>query len=82
MVFKPTYLQNISGFLYPDNGPELTGHKEESTGRMADKELIKRKLHECIDPINPEGHPSEVVNIAIGQSAQDNVNLDKAVKLG
>ena len=82
MVFKPTHLQNLSDFLYPDNEPELTGHKEESTGRMADKESIKRKLQECIDPMNPEGHPSEVVDIAIGQSAQDNVNVDKAVELG
>ena len=34
------------------------------------------------NPMNPEGHPPEVVDIAIGQSAQDNVNVDKAVELG
>ena len=32
--------------------------------------------------MNPEGHPPEVVNIAIGKIAQDNVNVDKAVELG
>ena len=32
--------------------------------------------------MNPEGHPSEVVNIAIGKIAQDNVKVDKAVELG
>ena len=49
---------------------------------MADRKLVKRKLQECIDPMYPEGTPPEVVNIAIGQIAQDNVNVDKAVKLG
>ena len=68
--------------FYPDNDAELTGRKEESKGRMAARELIKRKLQECIDPMNPKGHPPEVVNIAIGQIAQDNVNVNKAVKLG
>ena len=76
MVFKPTYLQDLSSFLYPDNDTELTGHKEESKGRMAGRKLIKRKLQECIDPMNPEGHPPEV-----GQIAQDNVNVGKAVEL-
>ena len=42
----------------------------------------KRKLQECIDLMNPEGHPPEVVNIAFGKIAQDNVNVDKAVELG
>ena len=32
--------------------------------------------------MNPEGHPPEVVNLVIGQIAQDNVNVDKAVELG
>ena len=32
--------------------------------------------------MNPDGHPLEVVNIAIGKIAQDNVNEDKAVELG
>ena len=32
--------------------------------------------------MNPDGHPSEVVNIAIGKIAQDNVNVDKAVEIG
>ena len=82
MVFKPTYLQGLSSFLCPDNDIELTGHKEESNGRMADREWIKMKLQECIDPMNPEGHPPKVVNIAIGQIAQDNVYVDKAVELG
>ena len=32
--------------------------------------------------MNPEGHPHEVINIAIKKIAQDNVNVDKAVELG
>ena len=77
----PTYLQDLISFLYPDNDTELTGHKEEYKGRMADRESIKRKLQENIDPMNPEGHPPEVVNIAIVQIAQDNVNVVKAVEI-
>ena len=42
----------------------------------------KRKLQECIDLMNPEGHPPEVVNIAIGKIAQNNVNVEKVVELG
>ena len=41
--------------VWPDNDMELTWHKEESNGRMADNESIKRKLQECIDPMNLEG---------------------------
>ena len=52
------------------------------SGDKADRESIKRKLQECIVPMNPEGHPPEVVNIEIGQIAQDNVKVDKAVELG
>ena len=32
--------------------------------------------------MNADGHPPEVVNIAIGKNAQDNVNEDKAVEFG
>ena len=78
--------QDLSSFLYPDNDTELTGHKEESKGTIsgdkADRESIRRKLQERIDPMNPDGHPPEVVNIAIGKVAQGNVNVDKAVEIG
>ena len=40
----------------------------------------KTNLQECIDPMNQEGHPPELANIAIGKI--DNVNADKAVELG
>ena len=63
--------QDLSNFLYPDNDTELSNHKEESKGRIsgdkADRESIKRKLQECITPMNPEGHPPEVVYIAMGK---------------
>ena len=42
--------QDLSSFLYSDNNTELTGHKEESKGRVsgdkAIRESIKRKLQE------------------------------------
>ena len=43
---------------------------------------MKRKLQECIDPMNPEGHQPKLVNIEIGKIAKENVNVDKAVELG
>ena len=61
--------QDISSFINPDDDAELTDHKEESKGRIstdkADRESIRRKLQECIDPMNPDGHPPEVVYIAM-----------------
>ena len=78
--------QDLSSFINPDDDSELTGHKEELKGRInsdkADRESIRKKLQECIDPLNPEIHPPEIVNIAIGKIAQDTVNVDKAVELG
>ena len=78
--------QDISSFINPDDDTELTDHKEESKGRIStdktDRESIRRKLQECIDPMNPDCHPPEVVNIAIGKIAKDTVNVDQAVELG
>ena len=54
-VIRPTYLQELSSFLYPDNDTELTGHKEESKGRIsghkADWELKKEaaRVHRPIE---------------------------------
>lgn len=32
--------------------------------------------------MNPDGHPPELVNIAIGKISKDTVNVDQAVELG
>ena len=37
------------------------------SGDKTDRESIRRKLQGCIDSMNPERHPPEVVNIAIGK---------------
>ena len=78
--------QDSSSFINPDDDVELTDHKEESKGRIstdkADRESIRRRLQEFIDPMNPDGHPPEVVNIAIGKITKDTVNVDQAVELG
>ena len=78
--------QDLSQFINPDDDTGCTDHKEELKGRIAadkaDRESVRRKLQICIDPMNPEDHPPEVVNIAIGKIAQDSVNVDNAVELG
>ena len=78
--------QDLEQFINPDDDTELPEHKEETKGRIAadkaDRESVRRKLQQCINPMNPEDHPPELVNIAIGKIAQDNVNVDQAVTLG
>ena len=65
-----------------DNGKQ-NKHKEESKGRidpdMLDRDSIRRKLQECIDPMSPDHHPPELVNIVLGKVAQETVNAHRAV---
>ena len=68
-----------------DNGKQ-DKHKEESKGRidsdMLDRDSIRRKLQECIDPMSPDHHPPELVNIVLGKVAQETVNAHRAVEIG
>ena len=78
--------QDLQSFINPDENEKQDQHKEEMKGRIAsdksDRESIAKKLQNCIDPLNPDDHPPELVNIVLGKIAQDTVNVDKAVEIG
>ena len=61
-------------------------HKEEMKARIAsdgaDQQSIQDKLRLCIDPLDPTLHPPTIVNIVIGQVADDTVNVQDAVASG
>ena len=68
-----------------DNGKQ-DKHKEESKSRidsdMLDRDSIRRKLQEYIDPMSPDHHPPELVNIVLGKVAKETVNVHRAVEIG
>ena len=61
-------------------------HKEESTARMVsdkkDRKGLKSKLEVCIQPLNPEVHPEQLVNVANGTIGASEINVDQAVRIG
>lgn len=63
-----------------------TVHKEESKARIAadkiDREELRRKLETIINPLDPDSHPDNIVNVVTGQLAPPSVNVDKAVDIG
>ena len=66
----------------------VTCHKEESVSRVSadccDREKIRHFLATCIDPLNSNSHPSDVlVNISNGKLTEDKcVNVHNAVEIG
>jgi hypothetical protein len=63
-----------------------TGHKEESKQRITndsdDRDGIRKKLETCIDPLDLEKHPDEIVNIVTGRIGTPSVNAHKAIAIG
>ena len=61
-------------------------HKEEAAARIAsdakDRQGLKEKLATCIDPLSPQDHPDNIVNIVTGKIAPPEVNIDQAVEIG
>ena len=78
--------QDLVCLIEPDDSGKQDTHKEESKGRIdsdkLDRDSIRRKLQECIDPLSPNDHPPEIVNIVLGKIAQETVNVDRAVEIG
>jgi len=60
-------------------------HKEEMKSRTVadkkDKETIRAKLAQSIDPLNPTQHPKNLVNIVTGNIAPEGVNVDNSVQV-
>jgi hypothetical protein len=49
---------------------------------LADREGIRQKLKECIDPLNNTQHPDGIVNIATGEIGSTGINVHDAVRIG
>ena len=60
-------------------------HKEEGKTRIAndkrDRDAIRAKLKKCIDPLDPEKHPDDIVNIVTGEHGTSAVNVQDAVEI-
>ena len=69
-----------------DSGDQGSEHKEEKKARIEndnkDREAISRKLLKCIDPLDPEKHPQDLVNIATGLHGTPAMNVQDAVQKG
>ena len=63
-----------------------TVHKEESNAHIKldynDRISIKQKLETCIDPFDPDTHPSEVINIVSGRIGPTSVTVYNLVSIG
>ncbi len=68
------------------NPQSSSHHKEETPGRIqadaADRSRLREKLTQCIDPLNPEGHPPDLFNIVSGKVAEPSVNVHDALHIG
>ena len=64
----------------------ITCHKQEQKPRIRsdvqDRQNVKEKLQTCIDPLEPDDHPQELVNIVTGRIAPSSVNVDRSVEIG
>ena len=65
---------------------DTTSHKEETPGRVkanaSDREKLRSKLAQCLNPLDPSGHPPEMFNIVTGQLACSSVNVHNALSKG
>lgn len=62
-------------------------HQEEAKARIKSNGIDRKALHEklsvCIDPLNPNQHPNNLINIVTGEvMMNDSINVDQAVELG
>ena len=65
---------------------DVTYHKEEGSTRVKedgqDREKIRAFLSTCINPLDADEHPPEIVNIYSGKLSTKDVNIDQCVQLG
>jgi hypothetical protein len=64
---------------------EYSKHKEEGKTRIAndtkDRECLKAILEHCTEPLNPDTHHGELVNIVTRQHSTEKVNVQNAVSI-
>ena len=45
-------------------------------------ELKRTESQECINPLDPDDHPKEIVNVVSGKVSPGSVNVDQALEIG
>ena len=79
-------VQDVSEMGNENRQVPVTVHKEEMPARKktdaADREKLCERLITCIDPLNPDDHPDQLVNIVTGKLAPAAVNADTGAKIG
>ena len=77
---------DLADMANSENTSDQTSHKEESKARINtdahDRLGIKQKLELCLDPLDPEKHPGDIVNIVNGRLGPSSVNVHDAVAIG
>ena len=65
---------------------EVICRKEEKPSRITsdakDRNKIWEKLLTCIDPLDPNAHPTDLINVVAGRIAPETVNAHDAVDIG
>ena len=65
---------------------DVTYHKEEGSPRVKEdrqgREKIRAFLSRCINPLDADEHPPEIVNIYSGKLSTKDVNVNQCVQLG
>ena len=57
------------------------GRKGRTKADAKDLERIRRKLEMCIEPLDPDNHPSTIVNIVNGQIAAEYVYVGETANV-
>ena len=72
--------------MIENTSDDVDRHKEEGKARMdsdkKDREALRTKLSKCIDPLDPDQHPDQIVNIVSGKNGTSAVNVQDAVHVG
>ena len=76
---------SLSDIIIGEKRSVQSSHKKESKSRIKsdalDREGIQKKLQIYIDPLDPDQHPDEIVNIVSGRVAPSSVNIN-AIEIG
>ncbi len=77
-------LANMRGKINDDKYQNT--HKEEATARKVsdkkDRDGLVKKMETCINPLDPDSHPEQIVNVATGILSTPQVNVSNAIAIG
>ena len=77
---------SLSDMIDGKNENSQTTHSEEGTSRIKsdskDRDGLRTKIQMVIDPLDPEQHPENIVNIVTGRVGPKSVNVHKSIEIG